>query len=130
NIFCFLIQHYVCTRVRDQFDAFTSGFSELVPFDLIKVFDEYELKLIGGTSRIVLVRLFCDSDDWIKHTVYEGYDDNNEMIQWFWQCVRSWPSERQSRLLRFATGSPRVPVKGFQELKWPFTIEKSGYLST
>ncbi|KAF8341178.1 hypothetical protein F5887DRAFT_888011, partial [Amanita rubescens] len=87
----FLIQHYVCKRVRDQFDAFTSGFSELVPFDLINLFDEYELKLIRGTSKI-------DVDDWIKHT-----------------------SERQSRFLRFAAGSPRVPVKGFQELKWPFT---------
>jgi len=118
-----LIQHYVCKRVQDQFDAFMSGFSELVPFDLIKAFDEYELKhLISGTSKI-------DVDDWMKHTVYEGYDSNDDVIQWFWQCVRSWPSERQSHLLRFATGSPRVPVKGFQELKRPFTIAKAGHLS-
>ena len=65
----------------------------------------------------------------MKHTVYEGYDSNEKVIQWFWQCVRSWPSERQLRLLQFATGSPRLPVKGFQELKGPFTIAKLGYLS-
>ena len=53
------------------------------------------------------------------------------MIQWFWKCVRSWPAERKSRLLQFATGTSRIPVNGFKDLQGSdgprrFTIEKAG----
>jgi len=56
---------------------------------------------------------------------------NDEVIQWFWKCVRSWPPERKSRLLQFATGTSRIPVNGFKDLQGSdgprrFTIEKSG----
>ncbi|KAI9607672.1 hypothetical protein KEM48_003582 [Puccinia striiformis f. sp. tritici PST-130] len=52
-------------RVAEQFKAFLTGFNELIPQDLINVFDERELELlIGGMSDI-------DVDDWIKHTDIE-----------------------------------------------------------
>jgi E3 ubiquitin-protein ligase NEDD4 len=45
--------------------------------------------------------------------------------------VRSWPDEKKSRLLQFATGTSRIPVNGFKDLQGSdgprrFTIEKSG----
>ena len=45
--------------------------------------------------------------------------------------MRSWPPERKSRLLQFATGTSRIPVNGFKDLQGSdgprrFTIEKSG----
>lgn len=72
-----------------------------------------------------------NSDDWTKFTDYRGYDMNDEVIQWFWKCIRSWPPERKSRLLQFATGTSRIPVNGFKDLQGSdgprrFTIEKSG----
>lgn len=72
-----------------------------------------------------------NSDDWTKFTDYRGYEVNDEVIQWFWKCVRSWPPERKSRLLQFATGTSRIPVNGFKDLQGSdgprrFTIEKSG----
>ncbi|KIL68638.1 hypothetical protein M378DRAFT_100385 [Amanita muscaria Koide BX008] len=120
-----VVEYRICKRVKDQFDAFMSGFSELIPQDLISVFDERELELlIGGMSEI-------DVDDWTKYTDYRGYEVNDEVIQWFWKCVRSWPPERKSRLLQFATGTSRIPVNGFKDLQGSdgprrFTIEKSG----
>ncbi|KAL4074493.1 hypothetical protein V8B97DRAFT_2005434 [Scleroderma yunnanense] len=120
-----IVEYRISKRVKDQFEAFTSGFSELIPQDLITVFDERELELlIGGMSEI-------DVDDWCKHTDYRGYEMNDEVIQWFWKCVRSWPPERKSRLLQFATGTSRIPVNGFKDLQGSdgprrFTIEKSG----
>lgn len=43
----------ISKRVEEQFKAFTSGFTELIPQDLINVFDERELELlIGGMSEI------------------------------------------------------------------------------
>ena len=121
-----------------------AGFSELIPQDLINVFDERELELlIGGMSEIdvyvTLLPLFPSftpdaiiiSDDWSKFTDYRGYEMTDEVIQWFWQCVRGWPAERKSRLLQFATGTSRIPVNGFKDLQGSdgprrFTIEKSG----
>lgn len=72
-----------------------------------------------------------DRDDWTKFTDYRGYEVNDEVIQWFWKCVRSWPPERKSRLLQFATGTSRIPVNGFKDLQGSdgprrFTIEKAG----
>ncbi|KAH7930858.1 ubiquitin-protein ligase [Leucogyrophana mollusca] len=120
-----VVEYRISKRVKEQFEAFMSGFSELIPQDLITVFDERELELlIGGMSEI-------DVDDWTKHTDYRGYEMNDEVIQWFWQCIRSWPPERKSRLLQFATGTSRIPVNGFKDLQGSdgprrFTIEKSG----
>lgn len=87
-------------------------------------------------------------DDWTKHTDYRfsnypcalylglmfcisGYDINDQVIKWFWECIRGWPPERKSRLLQFATGTSRIPVNGFKDLQGSdgprrFTIEKSG----
>jgi E3 ubiquitin-protein ligase NEDD4 len=120
-----VVEYRISKRVKEQFDAFMSGFSELIPQDLINVFDERELELlIGGMSEI-------DVDDWTKFTDYRGYEVNDEVIQWFWKCVRSWPPERKSRLLQFATGTSRIPVNGFKDLQGSdgprrFTIEKAG----
>ncbi|OCH95191.1 HECT-domain-containing protein [Obba rivulosa] len=120
-----VVEYRIARRVKDQFEAFMSGFSELIPQDLINVFDERELELlIGGMSEI-------DVDDWAKFTDYRGYEVNDEVVQWFWKCVRSWPPERKSRLLQFATGTSRIPVNGFKDLQGSdgprrFTIEKSG----
>ena len=74
--------------------------------------------------------LIC-SDDWSKYTDYRGYEMNDEVIQWFWKCIRAWPTERKSRLLQFTTGTSRIPVNGFKDLQGSdgprrFTIEKSG----
>ena len=49
----FMVEYYISKRVKDQFDAFMSGFNELIPQDFINVFDERELELlIGGMSEI------------------------------------------------------------------------------
>jgi hypothetical protein len=57
-----VVEYFMTKRVKDQFDAFMSGFSELIPQDLINMFDERELELlIGGMSEIdvyVLLSLF------------------------------------------------------------------------
>ncbi|THH09353.1 hypothetical protein EW145_g2068 [Phellinidium pouzarii] len=120
-----VVNHRISKRVKDQFDAFMSGFNELIPQDLIMVFDERELELlIGGMSEI-------DVDDWNKFTDYRGYEVGDKVIQWFWKILRGWPPEKKSRLLQFATGTSRIPVNGFKDLQGSdgprrFTIEKSG----
>jgi E3 ubiquitin-protein ligase NEDD4 len=120
-----VVEYRISKRVKDQFNAFMEGLLELIPMDLLAVFDERELELlIGGITEI-------DMDDWTKFTDYRGYDKTDQVIEWFWQCIRSWPAERKFRLLQFTTGTSRVPVNGFKDLQGSdgprrFTIEKSG----
>ncbi|KAF9962648.1 hypothetical protein BGZ65_008655 [Modicella reniformis] len=115
----------ISRRVEEQFKAFAEGFHQLIPQELITVFDERELELLmGGISEI-------DCDDWKKHTDYRGYTEQDEVVQWFWKCVRSWDSEKKARLLQFTTGTSRIPVNGFKDLQGSdgprrFTIEKAG----
>ena len=48
-----IVEYRISKRVNDQFEAFMAGFSELIPQDLVNVFDERELELlIGGMSEI------------------------------------------------------------------------------
>jgi len=120
-----VVSYRISKRVKEQFDAFMEGLLELIPRDLVNVFDERELELlIGGMSEI-------DMDDWTKFTDYRGYEKTDQVIEWFWKCIRAWPAERKSRLLQFTTGTSRVPVNGFKDLQGSdgprrFTIEKSG----
>jgi E3 ubiquitin-protein ligase NEDD4 len=138
-----VVEYRTKTRIREQSQAFMHGFQEIIPQDLIELFDERELELlIGGMSEIdtcvshhaliIFITLkMHHSDDWIQYTDYRGYEKTDKVIEWFWQCIRSWPPERKSRLLQFATGTSRVPVNGFKDLQGSdgprrFTIDKSG----
>lgn len=120
-----MVKWRIQKRIDEQFQAFIHGFHELIPAELVNVFDERELELlIGGIAEI-------DVDDWKKHTDYRGYTESDEVIKFFWQTIRSWDGEQKSRLLQFATGTSRIPVNGFKDLQGSdgprrFTIEKQG----
>lgn len=48
-----VVEYRIAKRVEDQFIAFIEGFREVIPQELIDVFDERELELlIGGMSEI------------------------------------------------------------------------------
>jgi E3 ubiquitin-protein ligase NEDD4 len=123
-----MIKWRIQKRVDEQFQAFIGGFHELIPADLVNVFDERELELlVGGISEI-------DVEDWKKHTDYRGYTESDEVIKFFWETIRSWDGEQKSRLLQFATGTSRIPVNGFKDLQGSdgprrFTIEKAGEIN-
>ncbi|KAG1658414.1 E3 ubiquitin-protein ligase NEDD4 [Nymphon striatum] len=121
-----IIQWRFVSRIDAQMDHFLKGFNELVPLQLIKIFDENELELLMcGIGNI-------DVKDWKLHTVYKGdYHPNHIIIQWFWRVVLSFNNEMRARLLQFVTGTSRVPMNGFKELygsngPQQFTIEKWG----
>ncbi|XP_065219668.1 E3 ubiquitin-protein ligase NEDD4 isoform X1 [Planococcus citri] len=121
-----VIQWRFVSRVQSQMSAFLEGFSQLVPLNLIKIFDENELELLMcGIQNI-------DVKDWKQNTSYKGdYNVNSKTIQWFWRIVLSFNNEMRARLLQFVTGTSRVPMNGFKELYGSngpqlFTIEKWG----
>ncbi|XP_065060296.1 E3 ubiquitin-protein ligase NEDD4-like isoform X2 [Rhopilema esculentum] len=113
-------------RINEQMDQFKEGFNEIIPHDLLRIFDERELEyLLCGLGEI-------DEEDWKKHTNYRGgYHEKHFAIQWFWKAVGTFDNEMKARLLQFVTGTSRVPMNGFTELygsngPQKFTIERWG----
>uniref|UniRef100_A0A8C5I5M0 E3 ubiquitin-protein ligase n=1 Tax=Gouania willdenowi TaxID=441366 RepID=A0A8C5I5M0_GOUWI len=121
-----VMQWRFVNRVRKQMTAFKEGFFELIPDDLIKIFDENELELLMcGLGDV-------DVNDWRANTKYKsGYSATHINIQWFWKAVLLMDAEKRIRLLQFVTGTSRVPMNGFAELYGSngpqlFTIEQWG----
>ncbi|GLD58434.1 E3 ubiquitin-protein ligase NEDD4 isoform X1 [Lates japonicus] len=121
-----VMQWRFVNRIQKQMTAFKEGFFELIPQDLIKIFDENELELLMcGLGDV-------DVNDWRENTKYKnGYCSNHVVILWFWKTVLLMDAEKRIRLLQFVTGTSRVPMNGFAELYGSngpqlFTIEQWG----
>lgn len=98
-----LAHHRMTTAIRKQIDAFLEGFHELVPAELISIFDASELELlISGLPDI-------DLDDLRAHTDYGGgYKSSDPIINWFWSALRSFSKEEKALFLQFVTGTSKV----------------------
>nr|ACN25607.1 unknown [Zea mays] len=104
-------EHILTTAIRPQINGFLEGFTELVPRDLISLFNDKELELlISGLPEI-------DLDDLKANTEYIGYSAASPVIQWFWEVVRAFSKEDMARLLQFVTGTSKVPLEGFKALQ-------------
>lgn len=106
-----VVEYRLQTSVSEQMSNFIAGFHEIIPRDLIAIFDEQELELlISGLPDI-------DVADWQNNTNYHNYSPSSEQIQWFWRAVKSFDNEERAKLLQFATGTSKVPLNGFKELR-------------
>lgn len=106
-----VVEYRLVESVREQLDNFLKGFHEIIPPDLISIFNEQELELlISGLPEI-------DVDEWKNNTEYHNYSASSSQIQWFWRAVRSFDKEERAKLLQFVTGTSKVPLNGFKELE-------------
>lgn len=104
-------EHILTTAIRPQINSFLEGFNELVPRDLISIFNDKELELlISGLPEI-------DLDDLKANTEYTGYTAASSVINWFWEVVKSFNKEDMARFLQFVTGTSKVPLEGFKALQ-------------
>lgn len=102
--------HRMTGAIRAQIGAFTQGFHDLVPHELVAPFNAAELELlISGLPEI-------DVDDLARHTEYQGYSAQSPVIAWWWAAVRGLSREDLARLVMFFSGSSRVPLGGFANL--------------
>ncbi|KAI0216959.1 putative E3 ubiquitin-protein ligase HECTD2 [Lamellibrachia satsuma] len=56
-----------------------------------------------------------------KVTSYDGYTSDDPTIRHFWDVVMGLSKNMQKRLLRFATGSDRIPIGGMKEMQFKIT---------
>ncbi|ETI37863.1 hypothetical protein F443_16266 [Phytophthora nicotianae P1569] len=111
---------YVLNRsVSRQYAAFHHGFHQVCNDEVLSMFRWEELQLlICGSSDL-------DFEALEEATHYEdGFTDDSTIIRDFWTIVHALPLEDKKKLLRFATGSDRVPIRGLSNLV--FVISRNG----
>jgi hypothetical protein len=104
------------------------SFIQYIPREKITCFTSNELELILNG------RPFIDIDEWKLYTIYKApYNENHQVIKWFWEILGKLSQKELSNLLLFSTGASRVPLGGFAELESnrgnlsQFTIEYIAY---
>ncbi|EGD73425.1 hypothetical protein PTSG_12263 [Salpingoeca rosetta] len=117
-----IVHHRLLRGIEEQVQALREGFNDIVPPAWLEMFDERELELIlCGLGNI-------DVKDWADNAEYRHCDSSHQVVKWFWQIVESFDAEMRARVLQFVTGTSRVPVTGFRDLRGSqgpkkFTIE-------
>ena len=103
--------HKMTNAIKEQIAAFTEGFNDIVPHEIISILNPSELELlISGTPEI-------DIDDLKNNTEYVGYTTSAPQVRWFWEVVKDLSEEDRARLLMFVTGTSKVPLDGFKALQ-------------
>ncbi|KAF8060412.1 hypothetical protein N665_1217s0015 [Sinapis alba] len=103
--------HILTNAIRPQINAFLEGFNELIPRELVSIFNDKELELlISGLPEI-------DFDDLKANTEYTSYAAGSPVIRWFWEVVKDFSKEDMARFLQFVTGTSKVPLEGFKALQ-------------
>ncbi|KAF4047419.1 HECT domain-containing protein [Phytophthora infestans] len=103
-------QHLLVESVAPQLQAFLRGLYEVVPRELLLLFDPEEFDfLLCGSDEI-------DVEDYLRNTKYSEDLHHHRLLIWFGELVREMPKQYRRRLLQFSTGSSRVPLGGFSAL--------------
>lgn len=104
------VEYHLLTSVSCQLYVFLRGIYEVIPQELLMVFDAEELEyMLCGSPEI-------DVRDWEEHSVTSPTILHTPTLVWFWEIVREMPNAYRRRLLQFATGCSRVPLVGFKGL--------------
>ncbi|KZV95100.1 hypothetical protein EXIGLDRAFT_644511 [Exidia glandulosa HHB12029] len=104
-------EYRLYSSIKDQIESLLAGFYEIIPKDLVSIFNEQELELlISGTPDI-------DVDEWRAATEYNGYSASDPVIVWWWRALKSFSRDERAKVLSFATGTSRVPLGGFVDLQ-------------
>ncbi|KAJ1457406.1 hypothetical protein M885DRAFT_582335 [Pelagophyceae sp. CCMP2097] len=109
-----VLRYRVLDSVKAQLVAFLKGFDDVLPREVLCVFDYQELQLLVGGQRTI------DVDDWRRHTRYLGafasLGEKHGTVANFWRCVEKFDATDRARLCQFATGTPQLPPSGFKAL--------------
>ena len=111
-------ENKLITSIKPQLETFLKGFYEIIPQNLISMFDEKELELlISGIAEINI-------DDLRANTEFYKYSHTSLQIQWFWRALRSFDAPQKAKFMQFVTGTSHVPLQGFAYLEGMNGIQK------
>lgn len=120
NYIQLVIEAVLLHGVANQVTSLAEGFSTVFPVNSIKVFSSQELRQIFGAKE----------EDWSEATISEairanhGYTKASSTIMSLVKILSSLDQRSRRQFLQFLTGSPRLPLGGFKNLRPEFTVVK------
>ena len=112
-----VVDYKTGSSIKPQLDALLLGFGEIIPRHAIKSLSASELKaLVNGKDTIDAATLRAG----VKYS--GSFVDTDPLVQRFWTAFTTMSDADRQNLLRFVTGTCRVPLDGFDP---PFTLTPS-----
>lgn len=104
--------------VRQQVDAFRTGFSQVFPYSALSAFTPDELVSLFGRV----------DEDWSLETLTDsikadhGFNMDSRSVKNLLQTMSDFDVPHRRDFLQFTTGSPKLPIGGFRSLTPMFTV--------
>jgi len=98
-------------------NSFAEGISSILPLEVFPIFTSEELRDVfcGNTD--------VDVDLLQRVVEYEGYDEDDAVISYFWDALREMTTNERKLFLQFVWARSRLPMKE-SDFEAPFKIQK------
>ncbi|XP_071479300.1 probable E3 ubiquitin-protein ligase HERC4 [Diadema antillarum] len=115
------VEYVLNGSIREKFDAFITGFLDVVGIRILRFFHPQEL------MSMVVGKEDLNWEEFEESVEYKGeYHPYHETIKLFWQVFREMSVENKKKFLTFLTGSDHVPIQGLKSLRVIFQPVKGG----
>merc|ERR1712038_1276280 len=102
---------------KRMLNAFAEGVSSVMPIEVFSIFSASQLRdFYCGNPDI-------DVDLLQKIVEYEGYDEDDQVIKYFWEVLREMTSQERKLFLQFVWARSRLPMKE-SDFEDPFKIQR------
>lgn len=120
-------QFFMYDGIANQLRLFVRGFSAVVSGNALSLFlpEEIELLLCGNDEGRLDVDILRSVT---KYVSWNGDPNKSQLVNWFWEYTDDLCYSQQKKLVRFVTGSDRVPATGIQNMQ--FKISMAGNYDT
>jgi E3 ubiquitin-protein ligase TRIP12 len=119
------VQFFLFDGVKNQLEAFRSGFNSVFPLQNLRIFtvEELETLLCGTNDGTTSTHGYWDLATLIENTKCDhGYNHNSAAVKYLLEIMSDFTPQEQRQFLLFVTGSPRLPAGGFRSLEPKLTI--------
>lgn len=120
-----LIEHRFVESIKDQVQRFAKGFADMLCNSGLHQFFFQSLELQDLDWMLHGSEIAISVEDWMAHTDYNGFEETDPQITWFWKIIGGMSSEQKKVLLFFWTSLKCLPVEGFRGLASRLYICKS-----
>ena len=93
-------------EIKNQIECIKNGLFSAISKNIIQILTWKQLEeMVCGKNKL-------DIKEFKAHTVYEGYDGKEEIINWFWEWLEESEESVKFKYLKFVSGRTRLPISG------------------
>jgi len=88
---------------KNSLEYLKKGFYSVIPYDILQVLTWPQLEeMVCGINKLNI-------NEFKAHTIYEGFNDYDINIIWFWEWFESADDNERIKYLKFVSGRSRLP---------------------